>query len=94
MTATDTLDVDELERVGLDPNDFVLYHHPWTAYPHVLDTCKLASLGWQSTPVERSIERTVDESVASGRDGSAFDPGRDLEERLLDELAGGSDVPP
>ena len=39
-------------------------------------------------PVERSIARTVEESLASGRDGSAFDPERDAEERLLDALAG------
>jgi hypothetical protein len=56
-------------------------------YPHVLDTCKLASLGWESTPVERSITRTVEESLASGRDGSVFDPGRDAEERLLSAIA-------
>jgi hypothetical protein len=53
----------------------------------VLDTCKLASLGWQSTPVEQSIARTVKESLASGRDGRAFDPGRDAEERLLNAVA-------
>lgn len=78
----------ELARVGLDPDDFVLYHHLGSRYPHVLDTCKLASLGWEATPVEQSIARTVEESVASGRDGSAFDPGRDAEERLLDAVAG------
>jgi nucleoside-diphosphate-sugar epimerase len=78
----------ELARVGLDPDDFVLYHHLGSRYPHVLDTCKLASLGWQSTPVERSIARTVEECVASGRDGSAFDPERDAEERLLAALDG------
>jgi nucleoside-diphosphate-sugar epimerase len=78
----------ELAAVGLDPDEFVLYHHLGSRYPHVLDTCKLASLGWGSTPVETSIARTVDEAVASGRDGSAFDPGREAEERLLDRLAG------
>ncbi|MEF8825410.1 MAG: NAD-dependent epimerase/dehydratase family protein [Halapricum sp.] len=77
----------ELAEVGLDPDDFVLYHHLGSRYPHVLDTCKLASLGWESTPVEQSIARTVEESVASGRDGSAFDPGRDAEERLLNAIA-------
>jgi nucleoside-diphosphate-sugar epimerase len=78
----------ELARVGLDPNDFILYHHQMTEYPHVLDTCKLASLGWTSTPVETAAERTVRESVASGRTGSAHDPGRDTEERLIVELTG------
>lgn len=76
----------ELAEVGLDPDDFVLYHHLGLRYPHVLDTCKLASMGWESTPVEQSIARTVEEAVASGRDGSAFDPGRDAEERLLDAI--------
>ena len=78
----------ELATVGLDPDDFVLYHHPGSRCPHVLETCKLASLGWRSTPVDQSIARTVEECVASGRDGSAFDPGRDAEETLLDDLAG------
>ena len=78
----------ELAEVGLDPDDFVLYHHLGSRYPHVLDTCKLASLGWESTPVEQSIARTVEECVASGRDGSAFDPGRDVEEQFLDAIAG------
>jgi nucleoside-diphosphate-sugar epimerase len=77
----------ELAAVGLDPDDFVLYHHLGSRYPHVLDSCKLASLGWQSTPVERSIARTVEESVASGRDGDTFDPGRDAEERLIEAIA-------
>ena len=76
----------ELARVGLTPNDFVLYHHPMTEYPHVLETCKLASLGWESTAPEVAMERTVEESIASGRDGSAHDPGRDAEERLIDAI--------
>jgi len=78
----------DLATVGLDPDDFVLYHHLGSRYPHVLDTCKLAALGWESTPVEQSTARTVDDSVTSGRDGSAFDPGREAEERLLDALTG------
>lgn len=76
----------ELAQVGLEPDDFVLYHHIGHNYPHVLSTCKLASLGWESTPPEVAMERTVAESLASGRDGSAFDPGRDAEERLLEQL--------
>jgi hypothetical protein len=70
------------------PDESVLYHHLESRHPHVLDTCKLASLGWESTPVERSIARTVEVSLASGRDGSAFDPGRNAKERVLDALAG------
>lgn len=78
----------ELARVGLAPEEFALYHHPMTGYPHVLDTCKLAALGWDSTPPEVAMERTVEESIASGRDGSTYDPGRDDEERLLEAIAG------
>lgn len=76
----------ELAEVGLEPDDFVLYHHLGTRYPHVLETCRLAALGWRSTPVEESIERTVEESLTSGRDGNAFDPGREREERLIERL--------
>jgi hypothetical protein len=32
------------------------------------------------------MKRTVEESLASDRDGSVFDPGREAEERLLDEI--------
>ncbi|WP_135304814.1 NAD-dependent epimerase/dehydratase family protein [Haloarcula amylovorans] len=78
----------ELGQVGLTPNDFIMYHHPMTEYPHVVDTCKLASLGWDSTFVEAAMERTVEESLASNRDGSTHDPGREAEERLLDAIVG------
>jgi nucleoside-diphosphate-sugar epimerase len=78
----------ELERFDLTPDDFVLYHHIGQNYPHVLSTCKLSSLGWRSTPVEVAMERTVEESLASSRDGSAFDPGREAEERFLDAVTG------
>lgn len=78
----------ELAEVGLDPDDFVLYHHLGSRYPHVLDTCKLEAIGWESTPVEESIVKTVKECVASGRTGAAFDPGRDAEENLLSSLTG------
>ncbi|MFT4884965.1 MAG: 2'-hydroxyisoflavone reductase, partial [Natronomonas sp.] len=78
----------ELAAADLAPNDFILYHHPRTEYPHVLATCKLASLGWESTPPETAMERTVSEAVASGRQGSAHDPGRAAEERVLETVAG------
>ncbi|WP_126664369.1 hypothetical protein [Haloterrigena salifodinae] len=74
----------ELAQVGLEPSDFVLYHHPWTEYPHVLDTCKLIALDWVSTDPETAMARTVDESLTSGRRGAAHDPGRDAEEILLE----------
>jgi len=78
----------ELAQADLSPDDFTLYHHPRTRYPHILETCKLASLGWESTPHDVAIGRTVEEALASGRDGSAHDPGRDAEEQILETVAG------
>ncbi len=72
----------ELAAVDLDLTDFILYRE----YPHVLDTDKLAALGWESTPVEEAMARTVAEHRESDRDGSEHDPGRDLEERVLELL--------
>lgn len=77
----------ELAQVGLTPNDFILYHHPTTEYPHVLDTCKLASLGWESIPVEVAMARTAEETIRSNRSGSTHDPGRDAEERLIQAVS-------
>ena len=72
----------ELSTVDLEPGDFPLYRR----YPHLLDTNKLAALGWESTPVPEAMARTVEEHAESGRDGSEHDPGRDAEERLLSVL--------
>jgi 2'-hydroxyisoflavone reductase len=72
----------ELSTAGLSVDDYVLYRD----YPHVLDTNKLASLGWDSTPVEEAMARTVDEHLESDRDGSEHDPGREKEERVLGVL--------
>ncbi|WP_117592039.1 NAD-dependent epimerase/dehydratase family protein [Haloprofundus halophilus] len=72
----------ELAAADLEPTDFVLYR----PYPHVLDTNKLASLGWESTPVDEAMRRTVKEHRESDRDGSEHDPGRDAEERVLGVL--------
>ncbi|WP_331232366.1 NAD-dependent epimerase/dehydratase family protein [Natronorarus salvus] len=77
----------ELDQVGLEPTDFILYHHPMTGYPHVLDTCKVQTLGWESTRVEIAMERTVKERIDHIRDRGEHPPNRDAEERLLAELA-------
>ncbi|MFC7212848.1 NAD-dependent epimerase/dehydratase family protein [Saliphagus sp. GCM10025334] len=69
----------ELEAGGLSTDDYVLYRD----YPHVLSTAKLAALGWESTPLEEAMARTLEEHEASDRDGSEYDPGRDAEERVL-----------
>jgi len=70
---------DALAAGDLAPDDFVLYRE----YPHLLDTCPLADLGWESTPVDEAMARTVEEHRDSDRDGSEWDPGRDAEERVL-----------
>jgi len=72
----------ELGAGGLAPDDFVLFRE----YPHVLDTGRLAGLGWSSTPVAEAMERTVAEHLEADRDGSDHDPGRDAEERVLSVL--------
>ncbi|MFC6787493.1 NAD-dependent epimerase/dehydratase family protein [Halobaculum halobium] len=72
----------ELAAADLAPEDFVLYRD----YPHVLDTDKLAGLGWESTPLSEAMEATVAEHRDSDRDGSEHDPGRDAEERVLGVL--------
>lgn len=72
----------ELSIVELSTDDFVLYRE----YPHVLDTNKLAALGWRSTPVETAIARTITEHRENGRDGGDHDPGRDREERVIEVL--------
>ncbi|WP_435363271.1 NAD-dependent epimerase/dehydratase family protein [Haloarchaeobius sp. DYHT-AS-18] len=87
----DTLDTDvevvhaserELSIGDLSGEDYILYRD----YPHVLDTNKLASLGWESTPLEEAMQRAVDDHLDSERDGSEHDPGRENEERVLGVL--------
>ncbi|MFB6235349.1 MAG: NAD-dependent epimerase/dehydratase family protein [Halopenitus sp.] len=77
-----TAGADALASGSLEPDDFVLYRD----YPHVLDTCKLADLGWESTPLEEAMHRTAIEHLESDRDGSEHDPGRQAEERVLGVL--------
>ena len=72
----------ELAAADLTPDDFILYRD----YPHVLDTTKLASLGWESTPLAEAMARTVAEHRESDRNGSEHDPGREAEERVLGVL--------
>jgi nucleoside-diphosphate-sugar epimerase len=72
----------ELSIADLAGDDYVLYRD----YPHVLDTTKLANLGWESTPLREAMARAVDDHLASDRDGSEHDPGRENEQALLDVL--------
>jgi len=89
--AADALDTDvevvhasarELSTVDLELDDFPLYRD----YPHVLDTHRAESVGWESTAVSEAMERTAAEHVESDRDGSDVGPDRETEERLLDVL--------
>jgi nucleoside-diphosphate-sugar epimerase len=75
----------ELAVADLSPTDFPLYRD----YPHVLATDALASLGWESTPVEAAMDRTVAAYRASDRtdgDGVEEGPDRATEERVLQVL--------
>jgi nucleoside-diphosphate-sugar epimerase len=72
----------ELAAAGLSTDDFVLYRD----YPHVMSTAKLSALGWEATPVEEAMARTVADHSESDRDGSEHDPGRAAEERVLGVL--------
>ncbi|MFC4358803.1 NAD-dependent epimerase/dehydratase family protein [Halobium salinum] len=72
----------ELAAGDLALGDFPLYRE----YPHVLDTGKLHALGWESTPVEEAMARTVEEHRESDRDGREEGPDREAEERVLGVL--------
>jgi len=72
----------ELAAGDIDPRDFPLYRD----YPHLLDTHKLASLGWEATPVEEAIEATVAEYDESERTGSDQGPDREAAEAVLGVL--------
>ncbi|QSX00021.1 NAD-dependent epimerase/dehydratase family protein [Haloterrigena alkaliphila] len=69
----------ELEAGGIELDDFPLYR----GYPHVLSTAKLAALGWESTPLEEAMARSVAAHLESDRDGSERGPDREAEERVL-----------
>ena len=72
----------ELSIVDLDPADFPLYRD----YPHLLDTTKVAELGYESTPLAEAMERTVASHRQHGLTGEENGPDRESEERLLDVL--------
>jgi nucleoside-diphosphate-sugar epimerase len=72
----------ELSIVDLELGDFPLYRD----YPHVLDTSKVAALGYESTPLAEAMERTVESHREHGLSGADNGPERETEERLLDVL--------
>ncbi|MDQ2050492.1 NAD-dependent epimerase/dehydratase family protein [Natronolimnohabitans sp. A-GB9] len=69
----------ELEAGGIELDDYPLYRE----YPHILSTDKLAALGWESTPPDEAMERTVEDHLESDRDGDDNGPSREAEERVL-----------
>ncbi|AGB37890.1 NAD-dependent epimerase/dehydratase family protein [Natronococcus occultus] len=69
----------ELAAGDIEPADYVLYRE----YPHVLATGKLAGLGWESTPIDEAMARSVGDHLESDRDGSEHEPDRESEERVL-----------
>jgi len=70
----------ELAAGDIDPGEFPMYR---PHYPHLLDTNKLAALGWESTPLAQATAATVEEYVESDRDGSEYGPDRADAERVL-----------
>ncbi|WP_049922903.1 NAD-dependent epimerase/dehydratase family protein [Halopiger djelfimassiliensis] len=72
----------ELAAGGIDPDDYVLYRE----YPHIMATEKLTALGWESTPLEDAMARSVEAHLESDRDGSEHGPDREDEERVLGVL--------
>jgi nucleoside-diphosphate-sugar epimerase len=72
----------ELSIVDLEPGDFPLYRD----YPHLLSTSKIAQLGYESTPLDEAMQRTVDSHLENGLTGEEEGPDRGDEERLLDVL--------
>jgi 2'-hydroxyisoflavone reductase len=72
----------ELSIVDLDLEDFPLYRD----YPHLLDTTKIEQVGYESTPLEAAMQRTVDAHREHGRTGEDEGPDREDEERLLNVL--------
>ncbi|WP_135533545.1 NAD-dependent epimerase/dehydratase family protein [Halostella pelagica] len=72
----------ELATADLALDDFILYRE----YPHILDTNKLADLGWESTPLDEAMARSVEDHLESDRDGREHGPSREAEERILGVL--------
>jgi nucleoside-diphosphate-sugar epimerase len=71
-----------LAAAGVDPTEFPLY----VPYPFVVDTEKLAALGWSSTSLPTAYDRTVTDHAASDRNGRENGPDRDAEMQVLDAL--------
>lgn len=72
----------ELAEYDLAPRDFPLV----PPIPSIVDTDKLAAIGWDSTPHADAISRTVDEHTESDRTGRHRGPDRERERQAIDGL--------
>ncbi|QLH77853.1 NAD-dependent epimerase/dehydratase family protein [Halosimplex rubrum] len=90
-TVADALDTDvevvtagsrELAAGGLERSDFPLYRDP----PHVLDTNKLRSLGWEPQAPSEAVAETVEATPERDADDAQEGPDREAEERVLGVL--------
>ena len=79
----------DLAPFDLSVEDFSLCE----PYPYLVSTEKLARMGWEATSFDEGIPRAVEEHLESDRDGSAFDPDRDVEEAIIEALADESRPP-
>ncbi|MFC7134067.1 MULTISPECIES: NAD-dependent epimerase/dehydratase family protein [Salinibaculum] len=66
----------------VDPDAVPFYRR----YPHVLDTERLAALGWDPVAPETAIERTVDAALAAGPSPADGTPDPAAEQDVMDRL--------
>lgn len=72
----------ELAGYDLGSGDFPLVR----PVPVIIDTAKLAALGWESSPQASAIDRTVKEHLDSDRTGRHHGPDREVERRAIDDI--------
>jgi len=72
----------ELAAHDLDPADFPLY----TPDPFVVDTERLAALGWESTPLDEAYEATVADHADHDRTDEEVGPDPDAVDAALSTL--------
>ncbi len=69
----------EAEAAGVDPDAIPFYRR----YPHVLDTGRLASLGWEPVEAATAVRETVRAVIESGPDPTGGAPDRVDEQRAV-----------
>lgn len=72
----------EVTAAGVDPDTVPFYRR----YPHVLDTGRLASLGWEAVEATTAIRETVEAVLDSGPDPTGSAPARADERRAIETL--------